>query len=72
VATYQWTAQALGAADKMRENRFRRIADRQGLRLEKSRRSEPRATDYGTHMLIDASTPARQPSWLAGCRAATG
>ena len=41
---------------KVRENRLRRAAERQGLRLEKSRRRDPRATDYGTYMLIDQET----------------
>lgn len=33
--------------EKVHENRLRRMAERQGLRLEKSRRRDPRATDYG-------------------------
>jgi hypothetical protein len=41
---------------KVAENRLRRAATRQGLRLEKSRRRDPRAFDYGTYMLLDAST----------------
>ena len=44
------------SADKIRENRLRRMADRQGLRLQKSRRRDPRAIDYATYMLIDPST----------------
>lgn len=40
--------------EKIRENRLRRMADRQGLRLEKSRRRDPRALDYGTYWLVDA------------------
>ena len=32
---------------KIRENRIRRMAVRQMLRLEKSRRRDPRAVDYG-------------------------
>ena len=43
-------------AEKIRENRLRRVADRQGLRLEKSRRRDPRAIDYGMYMLVDPST----------------
>jgi hypothetical protein len=39
--------------DKVRENRLRRMAGRQGLRLVKSRRRDPRALDYGKHMLVD-------------------
>ena len=42
--------------EKVRENRLRRMADRQGLRLEKSRRRDPRAYDYGTYHLIDPYT----------------
>jgi hypothetical protein len=40
---------------KVRENRLRRMAERQGLTLEKSRRRDPRALDYGTYWLRDAS-----------------
>jgi hypothetical protein len=39
--------------EKIRENRLRRMAERQGLKLEKSRRRDPRATGYGTYMLVD-------------------
>jgi hypothetical protein len=42
--------------DKIRENRLRRAAQRQGLMLAKSRRRDPRASDYGTYMLVDAQT----------------
>ena len=42
--------------DKVRENRLRRMADRQALRLQKSGRRDPRAIDYGTYMLIDPIT----------------
>lgn len=44
--------------DKVRENRLRRAAQRQGLALQKSRRRDERALDYGTYMLIDAQTNA--------------
>jgi hypothetical protein len=40
----------------VRENRLRRMAERQGLRLEKSRRRDPRAVDFGGYMLIDITT----------------
>ena len=43
-------------AEKVRENRVRRMADRQGLSLHKSRRRDPRAIDYGLYMLVDPST----------------
>lgn len=41
------TADAL----KVRENRLRRAARRQGLTLEKSRTRDPRALDHGTYHL---------------------
>lgn len=41
-------------AEKVRENRLRRAAARQGLILEKSRRRDPQAWDYGTYQLVDA------------------
>ena len=46
------------ADDKVRENRLRRAADRQGLILVKSRRRDPRALDYGTFGLVDSRTGA--------------
>lgn len=39
--------------DKIRENRLRRMAARQGLRLSKNGRRDPRAYDYGSYMLIN-------------------
>jgi len=45
-------------AEKVRENRLRRAAERQGLRLEKSRRRDPNALDYGTYQLIHTYTRA--------------
>jgi hypothetical protein len=44
--------------DKIRENRLRRMAERQGLRLAKNPRRDPRAVDYGSYMLLDAHTSA--------------
>jgi hypothetical protein len=44
------------SADKVREDRLRRMADRQGLILHKSRRRDPRALDYGRYKLLDANT----------------
>ncbi len=38
---------------KVRENRLRRMAERQGLQLVKSRRRDPKAHDFGTFMLVD-------------------
>jgi len=46
---------------KVRENRLRQAARRQGLRLEKPRRYDRRALDYGIYRLI--STIAGRPSW---------
>lgn len=37
--------------EKIRENRLRRMAERQGKRLVKSRRRDPRAVDYGRYWL---------------------
>lgn len=42
--------------EKVRENRLRRMAERQGLKVSRSRRRDPRALDYGGYMLTDAST----------------
>lgn len=44
------------AAFKVHENRLRRMAVRQGLRLQKSRTRDPRALGYGTYCLVDAAT----------------
>ncbi len=41
------------SADKIRENRLRRMAERQGLAVQKSRRRDPDAYDFGTYMLVD-------------------
>jgi hypothetical protein len=46
---------ASNTAEKVRENRLRRMASRQGLQLVKSRRRDRRALDYGTYWLVDAS-----------------
>jgi hypothetical protein len=40
---------------KVYENRLRRTAARQGLRLEKSRSRDPRAIGHGTYHLADAN-----------------
>ena len=40
-------------AEKVRENRLRRMADRQGLTLRKSGRRDPRALDFGMYALVD-------------------
>ncbi|MGZ5379724.1 MAG: hypothetical protein ACXWD8_17520 [Mycobacterium sp.] len=44
---------------KVYENRLRRAAARQGLRLEKSRLRDPRALGYGTYHLVNAATNRR-------------
>lgn len=41
---------------KVRENRLRRMAERQGLQMQKSRRRDQRAVDWGTYRLIDPAT----------------
>lgn len=38
--------------EKVRINRLRRKAVRQGYQLHKTRRIDPRATDYGTYRLV--------------------
>lgn len=54
--------------DKTRENRARRAAERLGFRLEKSRRRDRYALDYGKYQLIDTATNAAEPlgddGWL--------
>jgi hypothetical protein len=42
--------------EKVRENRLRRIAERAGLRLEKSRRRDPRAIDYDCWQLVGSDS----------------
>jgi hypothetical protein len=42
--------------DKVAENRVRRSAARQGLRLEKCRARDPHAIGYATYRLVDART----------------
>jgi hypothetical protein len=39
--------------DKVRENRLRRIAERRGFRLEKSRRRDRKAPDFGAYALFN-------------------
>ena len=39
--------------EKVRENRLRRMADRQGLQLSKSRTRDPRALDYGRWLVVE-------------------
>jgi hypothetical protein len=42
--------------DKVRENRIRRMAQRQGLCVVKSRRRDPQAIDFGYYYIVDIST----------------
>ncbi len=42
--------------EKVMENRFRRALARRGYSLQKSRRRDPRALDYGGYMIIDPGT----------------
>lgn len=69
-------------ATKVRENKARRMAERQGLALVKTRRRDSRAVDYGSYKLVDSPIPgfaSRRPGpprgpltldelerWLAG------
>jgi hypothetical protein len=43
----------MDAKTKVTENRLRRMASRQGLRLEKSRQGDPMALDYGKYSLVN-------------------
>ena len=45
-------------SDKVRENRLRRMAERQGLEIQKSRRRDPRAVDYDRWLILDARANA--------------
>lgn len=56
----------MDATEKTRENRLRRAAERQGLSLQKSRRRDPRAVDFGTYMLVDQQTNAVVASLKSG------
>lgn len=44
--------------DKVRENRLRRMAERQGLRLMKSRARDPRSLTYDGYILFDGASDA--------------
>ena len=41
-------------AEKVRENRLRRVAERRGLALQKCRRRDSRAIGYGGYRIIDS------------------
>jgi len=54
------------------ENSLRRAARRQGLRLVRSRRRDPRALDYGLYVLVDDSAGNQRPGAQAPISAFTG
>lgn len=49
---------SMGTSMKARANRLRRMAERQGLALSKSRRRDPCAYDYGGYWLVNMNTNA--------------
>jgi hypothetical protein len=54
-ASFSVTGDPSAAFNKVRENRLRRMAARQGYMLVKSRRRDPRAQDYGLYVLVGDS-----------------
>lgn len=50
----------------MLENKLRRMADRQGMRLVKSRSRDENAIDYGLYGLIDVQTNGAVNQPIAG------
>ncbi|MFC5730947.1 MULTISPECIES: hypothetical protein [Nocardioides] len=48
-------------AEQVRENRLRRMAERQGLQLVKSRRRDPRALDFGTFTITRGGATVAGP-----------
>jgi hypothetical protein len=42
--------------EKVMENRIRRVAQRRGLKVSKSRRRDPKALDFGGYMLVDIAS----------------
>jgi hypothetical protein len=53
-ATDSGTLGGMDISEKVRENRLRRMAARQGYRLAKTRRIDRFASDYGTWHLVPA------------------
>jgi hypothetical protein len=51
-------ATATQGSEKVRELRLRRMAERQGLALHKSRRRDPHALDFGHYWLTKGTTLA--------------
>lgn len=47
-------------AERVRENRLRRMAARQGYQMHKTRRIDPRAKDYGTYQLVPEKGKPRE------------
>ena len=50
-------------SEKVREDRLRRMARRQGLQLVKNPRRDPRATDYGSYMLVENNVMVADFGW---------
>ncbi|MGC4891060.1 hypothetical protein [Micromonospora sp. DT227] len=51
--------------DKVRENRLRRAAARQGLALSRSRRRDPRALDFGRYWLSRDGVMESDPAGIS-------
>ena len=49
----------MDAKERVRERRIRRMAERQGYKLSRSARRDPRALDYRKYSLIDLRTRTR-------------
>lgn len=49
--------------DKIRDNRLRRAAARQGLELTRSRRRDPRALEFGRYCLTNSKGEPVLPAW---------
>lgn len=56
----------MDSAEKVREDRVRRMLARQGYRLVKSRRRDSRAYDFGTYALINPRTGEVEETPMAG------
>ncbi len=48
--------ECMEATEKVREARLRRLAQRQGIKLVRSRRRDPQAADFGRYTLVDPET----------------
>jgi hypothetical protein len=48
----------MACSEKVLENRLRRMAQRQGLAVHKTRRRDPRAIDYRAYWIIDPDSGA--------------